>query len=535
MRCPILAACARLSVAALLTSVTALAQTQLWIDQFGWPKWDACRAAAPDGSGGAFLAGFTTAPAIGLGNQRDILLARYDGAGVRLWSRRFGSSFEDSAFGAAADGLGGVFLTGTTWGGYGGALNSDGWIAHYDSSGAELWALPLPAGCDPLRASAEGAGGFFVCGTADAGTTPDSWAARFDPQGGLVWSATYPVWAQQMDSADLIVPDGSGGAFVAGSAGWSLSPWGIWLARVDAAGQVVWLERYSCGFKVVLRAMIPDGNGGVFLAGGTMCSFGGPAGGGEDDWLGRFGGDGKTLWLVQSDSPADEGLWTLAPDGEGGVLAAARVDLKSRLKRFDGAGKLLYTHTITDLTLIDVAFTFEDGAGGVFVGGSTEKPLVGPTAGSYDIWVARYDGACNSGTTYCVASSTSIPGCKASIHAVGSPTLSDPNAWTVSSGPVPGGNLGLLLFGSSGKANTPYGTLGGKLCVASPTFRTAPEPGGGDAGQCNGAYAFTLADLIAAAPVVTSGATLHAQVWARDPANQDGFLLSDGLQVVVCP
>jgi hypothetical protein len=39
----------------------------------------------------------------------------------------------------------------------------------------------------------------------------------------------------------------------------------------------------------------------------------------------------------------------------------------------------------------------------------------------------------------------------------------------------------------------------------------------------------------AAAPIVTSGATINAQVWARDPANQDGFLLSDGLEVVVCP
>jgi hypothetical protein len=43
-----------------------------------------------------------------------------------------------------------------------------------------------------------------------------------------------------------------------------------------------------------------------------------------------------------------------------------------------------------------------------------------------------------------------------------------------------------------------------------------------------------LADLIAAAPIVTSGATIHTQVWARDPASQDGFLLSDGIEFTVC-
>ena len=91
------------------------------------------------------------------------------------------------------------------------------------------------------------------------------------------------------------------------------------------------------------------------------------------------------------------------------------------------------------------------------------------------------------------------------------------------------------MFGSSGKDNTPYGTLGGQLCVTSPTLRTAPKTSGGDQGQCNGSSAFTLADLIAAAPVATSGATITAQAWARDPANADGFLLSDGLEVVVRP
>lgn len=32
-----------------------------------------------------------------------------------------------------------------------------------------------------------------------------------------------------------------------------------------------------------------------------------------------------------------------------------------------------------------------------------------------------------------------------------------------------------------------------------------------------------------------AGATLHAQVWARDPAYPDGFLLSDGWTFSVCP
>jgi hypothetical protein len=41
--------------------------------------------------------------------------------------------------------------------------------------------------------------------------------------------------------------------------------------------------------------------------------------------------------------------------------------------------------------------------------------------------------------------------------------------------------------------------------------------------------------MMDAAPIVAAGATLQMQIWARDPANPDGFLLSDGLELTVCP
>lgn len=49
-------------------------------------------------------------------------------------------------------------------------------------------------------------------------------------------------------------------------------------------------------------------------------------------------------------------------------------------------------------------------------------------------------------------------------------------------------------------------------------FRAAPSSTGGNAGLCNGMLDFSLAEPAAVSAVVVSGATLHAQVWARDPA-----------------
>jgi uncharacterized delta-60 repeat protein len=157
------------------------------------------------------------------------------------------------------------------------------------------------------------------------------------------------------------------------------------------------------------------------------------------------------------------------------------------------------------------------------------------TANSVEFALARYEGPCGSSSTYCTASTTSIPGCQAGIGATGSPSLGSPNGFTISSGNVPGGNLGICFFGDNGPAGTPFGTLGGQVCVQGPFFRSAPKPSGGNTGVCDGNYSFTLQDLINASPIITSGATIHAEIWARDPANPDGFLLSNGLQFSVCP
>ena len=152
-----------------------------------------------------------------------------------------------------------------------------------------------------------------------------------------------------------------------------------------------------------------------------------------------------------------------------------------------------------------------------------------------DVWLSRFHGACDA-SSYGTASATSIPGCQPSIGSLGSPSLADPSGFTIASGSAPGGsNLGLCLFGDQGGASLPMGTLGGVLCVAAPSFRTTPAAGGGNAGVCDGSYAFSLQDLIAAAPIVAPGKLIHAQIWARDPANPDSFLLSDALRITVGP
>ncbi len=139
--------------------------------------------------------------------------------------------------------------------------------------------------------------------------------------------------------------------------------------------------------------------------------------------------------------------------------------------------------------------------------------------------------------TYCTSSSTSIGGCVAAIGGAGTPSVANPGGFTISSGAVPGGNLGIMYFSNTGQSAIPFGTHGGFICAAPPVFRSGSKASGGTTGACNGNYAFTLQDLMSSAPqLVVPGDALTAGIWFRDPPNTpDGYGLSNGIQFNVCP
>jgi hypothetical protein len=555
-RCQVLCRLVRGSVALLLTAVPVLAQNQLWMDQFGTTGHDSISGAADDGAGGVYVGGATTRS---LGGQSagnyDAWLSRYDNAGSRLWIRQFGTSEYDGINASSSDGSGGVFVSGWTEGDLGGpnAGGVDAWLAHYDSAGNRLWIRQLGTGAlDALNSSApDGSGGVYVSGYtlgalgASSAGDYDAWLARYDSSGTMLWIRQFGT--PRRDLGYAAATDGSGGVYATGYTTNSSVPFFVgqcesWIARFDSSGSQLWIRHSATATNDIAWAAGPDESGGLYVGGLTIDPIVGTGTVLHDAWLARYDSAGNELWTRQFGTNRDY-IYDIAPDGSGGAYATGFTigDLSGPyhwdawLARYDTAGNRLWFHRMKTSVFESGYAVASDGSGGVFVGGDTEGSLGGPNAGQYDVWLARYDGSCNSGETYCVASSTSIPGCQAAISAAGSPTLANPTAHKISSGSVPGANLGLLLFGGNGPASTFYGTLGGMLCVAGPTFRTTPKLSGGDQGQCNGSYSFTLQDLINASPIVVAGATINAQVWSRDPANADGFLLSDGLQFTVCP
>jgi hypothetical protein len=107
----------------------------------------------------------------GAGNY-EIFLAKYDAAGVHQWSQRFGSTGADIGYSVAADGLGNVVVTGHFNGtvdfGGGNLISAGGYdifLAKYDAAGVHVWSKRFGSGNHDIGYSvADGSGNVFVTG-----------------------------------------------------------------------------------------------------------------------------------------------------------------------------------------------------------------------------------------------------------------------------------------------------------------------------------------------------------------------------------
>jgi hypothetical protein len=546
-----------LAIVALASSLGgrhAAAQQQVWATQVGTSATDWASGLASDGAGGTFACGGTQGPMWGpyLGGG-DGWLARFDAAGNALWGKQFGAagSHMDVANDVEAGPAGGVFVCGTTRSKLGASWigSTDGWVGHFDANGTMIWLTQLGTlDEDELEAVVPHPdGGVYAAGRTRGATGEpsfggyDTWVARLSGTGQVLWQQHYGTVADDWTRAAAL--DGIGGLYVCGS---TFGHWGAantgghdaWVARIDAAGHQQWVLQNGLHGNDYWWDMRTDGAGGVFLGGYVSFT---PAGG----VIARLGSTGEFAWIKPITTHSFAGVSQIALDGTGGLYVCGDPSQEyggvfygmsdAYITRLDGDGNELWIHVLGTPSSDAANSITSDGSGGVIVGGHSKGDLGGPNAGSDDVWLARFDGSCGIGPSHCSPSLTSIPDCQSQLTASGSPRVSFPGEFTISSGSVPGGNLGICLIGANGPASIPFGTLGGVLCVQAPFFRTPPKVSGGLSGQCDGIYNFLLLELVNASPVVVAGNTLHAQVWARDPANPDGFLLSDGIEFTVCP
>jgi len=228
-------------------------------------------------------------------------------------------------------------------------------------------------------------------------------------------SAQEQTWIRQTgtgaaDAAQALCPDGAGGVFVGGSTQGSLGGgnagnWDAWLARYDDSGNQTWIRQLGTSAIDHVSSLATDGAGGVFIAGSTQGSLGGGNAGNYDPWLAHYDGSGNQTWIRQFGIEGRDEVSALAPDGAGGVYIGGTTggalgggwagSIDSWLARYDASGNRTWIRQI-GTSGVDAAYGLaSNGAAGVYFAGWTSGSLGGANAGVRDAWLARYDASGN--------------------------------------------------------------------------------------------------------------------------------------------
>jgi len=532
----------------LFTALPAAAQDQLWITQLGTSTWDYAHAVAADGSDGVYIGGGTQGSLIGSNaGGYDAWFVRYDDAGNPLWMRQFGTSANNWVRSLASDGSGGVYVAveDSTSG------NPDSaWLARYDIAGTQLWIQQIGTSSTPnsvRSVASDGSGGVYITGTyygtvgGSSSISANAWFARYDSTGNQLWVRQLGTGAT---FGDCVAPDGSGGVYVGGGtrgslAGPDLGYSDAWLARYDGAGNQLWIRQFGASTNDYTFAAAPDGSGGVYLGGETWGDFGGPVAGGSDAWLARYDSAGNELWVQQFGTGTSDDLTDAASDGSGGVYVSGTTlgslggptagSCDSWIARYNSAGDQLWIRQLgTSASEQFGTAIAAHSSGDVSIGGTTFGSLAGPNAGGRDAWLARYGG---QGVVFCTASLNST-GWSSLIGASGSSSVAS-NDVTLSAGPGPANEPGIFYYGPNALSGITFGN--GFRCVggaAGTVVKIFPVV----MADASGLMSTTLDNTDPLHAQIVPGATLHFQAWFRDPAGGGvGFDTSNGLSVTFVP
>ena len=151
-----------------------------------------------------------------------------------------------------------------------------------------------------------------------------------------------------MDSSNnLYVGGHTEGIFDGGS---NAGNYDVWFAKYDSSGARLWIEQFGSSGEDILKTMAVDLSSNLYIGGNTVGVLdGGSNAGNNDAWFAQYDSSGTRLWIVQFGTVNNDHLKGMAVDSSNNV----------------------------------------------YIGGQTYGTLTGSNAGSYDIWLAKYD---SSGT-----------------------------------------------------------------------------------------------------------------------------------------
>lgn len=303
----------------------------LWTRQLGTADDDFSSGVSADGLGNVYVSGNTHGDLAGPNaGAVDTFLSKFDSAGALLWTRQIGTPGDDSSRSISADKLGNVYISGDTDGSLGGPKvgYADVFVAKYNSSGGLLWMRQLGTNyyTEKGHVSADGLGNVFVSGSTTsnlggpyAGGGFDAFVGKYDASGNLLW--TRQLGTTSDDECNAVSADALGNVYISGETEGSLGgpnagDYDAFVSKYDAAGDLLWTRQFGTTGKDISHAVSIDGLGDVYISGEIAGGLGGT---GADAFVTKYDAAGNLLWLHQFGTMSGNISYGVSADGHGNV------------------------------------------------------------------------------------------------------------------------------------------------------------------------------------------------------------------------
>ncbi len=329
--------------------------------------------------------------------------------------KQFGTTEYDIPLSISVDPTGNVYIAGGTNGSLvqANAGLRDNFVVKYDDQGNILLSEQFgTAGFDTIYGiDTDGAGNFYVTGTTDGelggprqAETLDTFVAKYDSQGNQ-------IWLQQIGQNDIFnafniaVDEKTGDVFISGADVKATLEDDTFIIKFDTDGNQQWFVETGIpgflNFDESYGLTVSD-NGSVYATGWTSSDLSGENAGLYDNWLAKYDNNtGETLWVAQYGTADYEWSWDVRTDsaeniytagwtlGDLGGTNAGSYDVY--LSKFDPQGNSLWVKQFGTAEDDEAYSLYIDKSDNIFISGYTDGNLGGTNAGSYDAWVAKYD------------------------------------------------------------------------------------------------------------------------------------------------
>ncbi|MBP7168395.1 MAG: T9SS type A sorting domain-containing protein [Bacteroidia bacterium] len=346
------------------------------------------------------------------------------------WQKCYGGSTFEQPFTTERTRDGGIISAGFTesvdgdvGGNYG---NHDWWILKTDKNGNIEWARHYGGTnydkCRAIMQNDDGTYMAFGSSHSSNGDVPlnygeaDFWLLKLDSLGNILYNQVYGGSLEE----------GGRGIIRTADRGWMLVGWAAsndgdivgnhgskdaWLCKLDSNGAVQWSHCYGGSLEDRARYVIQLADGGYVFGGNAKSNDGDLSvnQGGEDFWIVRVDSVGNMLWNTPLGTTADDRIYYVAPDWDGGFLGIGRNGANNGdvndnhgledlwIIKVDSMGSLVWSKSLGG-SADDGGFRIEATADhGYFITGTT-KSSDGDSPGTYgqsDYWFIKLDSALN--------------------------------------------------------------------------------------------------------------------------------------------